>query len=464
MANFDRSYSPHAKRRTVGAVPKQRVLPPRPRRPLFPGDKPAPTRPSPRAWFLRLLDPRLYLRLGITLAALSAVGLMFFVGRQHLAQQWQTQPDKLSSTPGLLRPGQAAGQALSLDNLEDTLIGLYLRAQQPVLSTALGTGTVPIPFTIEPGETATSVANRLEEMGLISDAGLFTLYMRYNGIDKSLEAGDFELTASMTMPEIARALQRAIVREVVVTVPEGWRAEQIAEMLEDEGIMDASTFMAAVRLGDPVALGIGQYNFLSDRPPGASLEGYLFPDTYRIPARAKPADLLRSMLTNFDEKVPMQLRAAATASGLSLYQAVVLASIVEREAVQADERPLIASVYRNRLSGYCAPEVGGAYLQADPTVQYARGRPGDWWWKPASVEEYKFVQDPYNTYLNPGLPPGPIASPGLSALEAAIRPAETQYCFFVATGEDGRHVFARTFAEHEVNTKLYSPGAVPSQP
>jgi UPF0755 protein len=99
--------------------------------------------------------------------------------------------------------------------------------------------------------------------------------------------------------------------------------------------------------------------------------------------------------------------------------------------------------------------VGGTYLQADPTVQYARGRPGDWWWKPESVEEYQFVEDPYNTYLYPGLPPGPIASPGLSALEAVVRPAETQYCFFVATGEDGRHVFARTYAEHQANVALY---------
>lgn len=412
---------------------------------------PAPKPPAP--WYLRLLDPRLYLRMAITLVALLAVGLMFFAGAQHLRQQWNAPAER---PEGVASAGQLAGQALSLDNLEDTLIGLYLRIQQPALSRAMGTGTVPIYFTIEPGETASSVAERLQEMGLISDASLFTLYLRYNGIDRRLEAGDFELTSSMTMPEIAQALQRAIVREVTVTIPEGWRAEQVAELLEQEGIMEASVFMAAVRAGDPVALGLGRYAFLDDRPPGASLEGYLFPDTYRIPARAKPADLLGAMLDNFDEKVTPGLRAAAAASGLSLFQAVTLASIVEREAVQADERPLIASVYRNRLANAC-PEVGGPYLQADPTVQYARGRPGDWWWKPASVEEYQYVQHPYNTYIYPGLPPGPIASPGLSALEAVIRPAQTQYCFFVATGEDGRHVFARTYAEHQINLQTYQP-------
>ena len=208
-------------------------------------------------------------------------------------------------------------------------------------------------------------------MGLISDAGLFRLYMRYNGIDQQLEAGDFELAYSMTMPEIAQALQQALVRTVTVTIPEGWRAEQVAELLEQQGIMEADNFMASVRAGYAVALGLGQYSFLNDRPARASLEGYLFPDTYRIPAKAEPADLLGAMLDNFEQKAPADLSAAAAQGGFSLWQAITLASIVEREAVQADERPLIASVYRNRLLGVCDADVGGAYLQADPTVQYA---------------------------------------------------------------------------------------------
>lgn len=453
MEKFDNPLpSSPVKRRTVGAAPQPRTLPRRARKPLYAGQKPQPAGRPPAPWYLRWLDPRIYLRFAITLVALGAVAMMLVISRQHLVQQWQARPEV---TEGLVRPGQAAGEALSLDNLEDSVIGLYLRLQQPVLAAAAGSSTQPVPFTIELGETATSVADRLQEMGLISDAGLFRLYMRYNGIDQQLEAGDFELAYTMTMPEIAQSLQNALVREVTVTVPEGWRAEQVAEMLEEEGIMDADSFMAAVRAGDPVALGMGSYDFLNDRASRASFEGYLFPDTYRIPARATPADLLSAMLDNFQEKIPTELRAAAVASGLSLAQAVTLASIVEREAVQADERPLIASVYRNRLSGFCNEDVGGSYLQADPTVQYARGRPGEWWWKPQSVEEYQFVQDPYNTYLNPGLPPGPIASPGLSALEAAVRPADTQYCFFVATGDDGRHVFARTYAEHQANVAIY---------
>jgi UPF0755 protein len=141
-------------------------------------------------------------------------------------------------------------------------------------------------------------------------------------------------------------------------------------------------------------------------------------------------------------------------SGRSLDQVINMASIVEREAPLADDRPLVASVYWNRLDGRCAKEAVGNYLQADPTVQYAAGRPGQWWWKPPSVEAYQTIQSPYNTYLWPGLPPTAIASPGLSAIQAAAAPAETQYCFFVATG-DGAHVYATTLAEHQANIARY---------
>ncbi|MCB9154234.1 MAG: endolytic transglycosylase MltG [Caldilineae bacterium] len=437
--------------RIVGAPPDKARWNRRARRPLYAGEKPDPASKPRLPWYLKFLDLRLYLRLAIMVVAIGAVMLMGVIGRQHLTQQWQARTEPVE---GLVRPGQTAAESLSLDNLEDTLIGLYLRMQQPVLAAAPGESDRPVPFTIEAGEPARSVADRLAEMGLISDPSLFSLYMRYNGLDQGIEAGDFELAYNMAMPEIAQTLQNAIVREVTVTIPEGWRAEQVAELLDEQGILDSDSFMAAVRVGDPAALGLGQYAFLAGRPGKPSLEGYLFPDTYRLPARASSSEVLAAMLNNFDEKVGPGVRAAAADSGMSLQDAVTLASIVEREAVQADERPLIASVYRNRLANAC-PDVGGPYLQADPTVQYARGRPGDWWWKPQSIEEYQFVQSPYNTYLNPGLPPGPIASPGLSALEAAVNPAETVYCFFVATGEDGRHVFARTLAEHEANVAIY---------
>jgi UPF0755 protein len=261
------------------------------------------------------------------------------------------------------------------------------------------------------------------------------------------------LAESMTIPAIAQELQQARFEEVLVTIPEGFRAEEIAERLAENFVIDGERFLTAVRQPRNLSL-FDDYDFLQRLPVAASLEGYLFPDTYRFPVNvSEPEIVLASMLENFEKRVGTDGLIGGS-SGLSDYDLITLASIVEREAVQGDERPLIASVYLNRLNGAC-PDVGGRYLQADPTVQYAKGTTGNWWWKPQTIEEYAEVQSLYNTYLNPGLPPGPIASPGLLAIEATKSPSQTVYCFFVATGDDGRHAFARTLAEHERNLAIY---------
>ena len=331
-------------------------------------------------------------------------------------------------------------------------MGLYLRLQTTALETPAGTNGTMERFLIEPGETALTVASRLEEDGFISDASLFRNYMRYHGIDQRLAAGDFEIAKNMTMPQIAEQLQQAHYEEIVLTIPEGMRAEEVADLLDVKGVMDGQEFLALVRGGSASVAGLGDYPWL---PAGlATLEGYLFPDTYRLPARAAPVDLVRRMLDNFQNRVTAETLAPAAKAGRSVEQVINMAAIVEREAPLADDRPLVASVYWNRLDGRCAKEAVGNYLQADPTVQYAAGRPGEWWWKPPSVEAYQTVQSPYNTYLWPGLPPTAIASPGLSAIRAAAAPADTQYCFFVAAG-DGAHVYATTLAEHQANIARY---------
>ncbi len=352
----------------------------------------------------------------------------------------------------MLRPASEQPLDLQPATIEQRLTGLYLRTQQAAIDTPASTTDARKIFTIDSGETALSVATRLEEEGFITDGALFRLYMRYNGIDQKLAAGDFEISPAMTMAEIAERLQRARYEEITFTVPEGMRAEEVAELLDVKGVMDGSAFLAMVQGGSASANAIGEYDWL---PPGlTTLEGYLFPDTYRLPVPAQPSDLLKRMLDNFQTKVTEETLAEARQAGRGLEQVIIMASIVEREAPRADERPLVASVYWNRASGACSRETGGAYLQADPTVQYAAGRPGEWWWKPPSVEAYSTVQSPYNTYLRPGLPPAAIASPGLSAIQAAIKPADTKYCFFVATG-DGGHVFATTLAEHQQNVANY---------
>ena len=397
------------------------------------------------ARFVRFLLRFLLFLVPLTALAILAFVVISFVGAQ-LADV--PEPPKVALLRG------ASDQPLDLrpETLERSAMGLYLRLQTTALETPAGTNGGLERFLIEPGETALTVASRLEEDGFISDASLFRNYMRYHGIDQRLAAGDFEIAKNMTMPQIAEQLQRAHYEEVVLTIPEGMRAEEVADLLDVKGVMDGQEFLALVRGGGASVDALGDYPWL---PAGlATLEGYLFPDTYRLPARATPVDLIRRMLDNFQNRVTDETLAPAAKTGRSVEQVINMAAIVEREAPLADDRPLVASVYWNRLDGRCAKEAVGNYLQADPTVQYAAGRPGEWWWKPPSVEAYQTVQSPYNTYLWPGLPPTAIASPGLSAIQAAAAPADTQYCFFVAAG-DGAHVYATTLAEHQANIARY---------
>lgn len=392
----------------------------------------------------------LLLRFMLFLVPLTALAVLGFVAASFVSAQMADVP----VAPKVALLDAAADQPINLspESIERRVIDLYLRTQGDQINTPLdATAEVRI-FTIESGETALTVATRLEAEGLIGDAGLFRRYMAQNGIDQRLAAGDFEISASMSMAEIADRLQRARYEEIVLTVPEGMRAEEVAELLDVKGVMDGSEFLAMVQGGAAAANALGDYDWL---PAGlTTLEGYLFPDTYRLPVPARPSDLIVRMLDNFEGRVDDEMLAPARQAGRGLEQVIIMASIVEREAPRADERPTVASVYWNRASGACSSETGGAYLQADPTVQYAAGRAGEWWWEPPSVEAYATVQSPYNTYLRPGLPPAAIASPGITAIQAAIEPAATQYCFFVATG-DGGHVFATTLAEHQANIATY---------
>jgi len=280
-------------------------------------------------------------------------------------------------------------------------------------------------------------------LGLVTDGELFRMFIRYHEIDAKLEAGEYVLRPNMTMAEIAETLQHARIEEVTVTIPEGWRAEQVAQMLTKENIADGDEFLALMRGGK------FDYSLLRDRPEGSSLEGFLFPETYRIPAQAEAEDLIERMLSTLEERFTPEMRQLAAERGMTVYQVMTLASIVEREAVIAEERPLIAGVFLNRLEQ-------GMPLQADPTVQYAKGYDATTgqWWAPVTPEDWQGVDSPYSTYLYPSLPPGPICSPGLSAIQAVLEPTDTEYLFFLARG-DGSHVFAVTYEEHLQNQELY---------
>ncbi len=385
----------------------------------------------------------------LTVMVILVVGAGWFI-YGHVGDGLRQFKESRSTSPSLLRPmPTTAAEEVSpaqSGGVVQTLLGFYLRFRADDLNRPAGEGT-PTAFSVQRGETTGMVALRLEEEGLIRDAELFRLYVRYRGADRGLEAGDYELSSSMNIPQIAEKLQRAWAEEVIVTIPEGWRMEQTAALLEQQSLLPSQDFLALAREGTYT------YEFLADRPPGATLEGYLFPDTYRLPAEAEASHLVERMLGNFDRRVTPQMRQDTAAQGLSLFEVIILASIVEREGVVKAELPLIAGVYRNRIDQ-------GMRLDADPTVQYALGfQPdtGQWWKRPMQLEEYGQVESPYNTYLDPGLPPGPICSPGLAAIEAVIYPKESDYLFFVRNdvADDGSHVFAVTLDEHQRNRLQY---------
>jgi len=330
--------------------------------------------------------------------------------------------------------------------LDDLLLRAYLAFHQGDISKPASDDPTSVVFVVEPGDTAGDIALRLKRLGLVTDAELFRQLAQYEKADSKLEAGRYELRANMTVREIIEALQHGRIEEITVTIPEGWRIEQIAEMLVEEVGVDGDQFL------DLVQAGYFDHEFLQHRPPEATLEGFLFPDTYLLPVQPTALDIIERMLADFDQRFTAEMRQAAAEQEMTIYQVVTLASIVEREAVVAEERPIIAGVFLNRLEN-------DMNLDSCATVQYALGYQEDtkqWWKTPLTLGELDRVNSPYNTYLHRGLPPGPICNPGLASIQAVLGPVETDYLYFLAKG-DGSHAFATTFEEHLQNQQKYQP-------
>lgn len=387
---------------------------------------------------------RAFLRVGLFGVAVVAIVAIFAVGLRTVLLRGEeaTAPARPTATQERAPAGQTQGRS----SLVHTLLGIYLSIRQSDIEQPVSPGdTKKVAFAIQPGETAATIGPRLEQMGLIRDAGLFSMLVRYRGVDHALEAGEYQLSPGMSLEQIVTELQHGLAKGVLVTIPEGWRMEQVAARLEEAGLGKAEEYLALMRKHDY------PYPWLQGRPEGApaGLEGFLFPDTYQFPADAKPAAVIDAMLRNFDRRVTPELRRDLASHGLSFYQALALASIVEREAVKAEERPTIAGVFLARLDR-------GMPLQADPTVSYAKGfdPQSNRWWTPMQQDESKTVDSPYNTFLHAGVTPGPICSPGLASIQAVAHPAKTNYLYFVAKG-DGSHVFAQTFEEHLANVRKY---------
>jgi UPF0755 protein len=317
------------------------------------------------------------------------------------------------------------------------------------LDTPVSDDSRPVTFTVPPGRSAAQIGDDLVAQGLIRSSLTFRTIVEARAVGNKIESGDYQVSPSMTTGEIVAVLSRGASRSgISVTIPEGWRAEQAAQKVETIGIARADEVLGLVRGGAGAGLPLAE-----PLPAGATLEGYLFPETYEVAKGATARTLVEMMARQFDKAVTPKIRQQLGARGLSLHQGVTLASIVEREAAIPAEQPVIASVYLNRLKRDMP-------LQADPTTQYAVASANlaealgyGYWKRELSRDDLRSVS-PYNTYVQRGLPPGPICSPGLAALEAVANPAETEYLYFVAKG-DGSHVFAKTDAEHAANVERY---------
>lgn len=278
-------------------------------------------------------------------------------------------------------------------------------------------------FVVAKGNGLKEIANKLENEGLIKNRIVFFLYTRLGKFDKKIQAGSFRLKSSMTAQEIAENLTHGTL-DIWVTVPEGKRAEEIADILKQK---------------------IPTYDSSWSRVLVAQ-EGYLFPDTYLIPKDADIKMIVNQMRGNFEQKYDTLDK---TTTKLTKEEIVILASLIEREAITDTERPIIAGILINRLNA-------GIPLQVDATIQYAKGQniSNKKWWEPVLVDEYKTVLSDYNTYLFAGLPPRPISNPGLVALRAAVSPAQTDYLFYLHD-KDRKIRYAKTLAEHNANIEKY---------
>jgi UPF0755 protein len=339
--------------------------------------------------------------------------------------------------------------------------GSYLVLREVSVAAGAAVSNEPVIIEIEPGETTSQIATKLSAAGLIRQPLFFTSLVRLEGLDGKLQSGSYVLRPSMNMGEILIALQNSRIEDAQVTIPEGLRLEEVAARLAQTGMIDGEAFLEAASNG---AAFKENHFLLESLPEDASLEGYLFPDTYQIAATTTVTDAIEMMLDNFDQKYATIEREVQVPDA-SVHDIVTMASVVQREAARVDEMPTIAAVFWNRLD----PEYGeemGQRLQADATVQYALGYSQDeqtWWRKNLTVADLD-IESPYNTREAAGLPPGPISNPGLAALRAAAQPDDSaDYLYFVANCEmDGSHNFATTFEEfqqYEAEFQQCSSGA-----
>ncbi|NLJ33720.1 MAG: endolytic transglycosylase MltG [Firmicutes bacterium] len=317
---------------------------------------------------------------------------------------------------------------------------LTLGGAKELIEPVMVEGTAaPVRVTIASGSTGGDIAQLLAAEGLIKSEFFFNLLIRWQGVAGELQAGEYELCPTMSPREIIRQLLEGniVQDQVPVTIPEGYTVLQMAKLLDQKGF-DGERFLTLVQNGNFA------YEFLPDLEEGADyrLEGYLFPDTYYFSPTEGEEAIINRMLQRFEEITIPEIQERAEELGMSLHQLVTLASIIEREALLAEEKPVISGVFHKRLQK-------GMKLQSCATIQYILGEA-----KANLSTADTQIPSPYNTYIHVGLPPGPIGAPGEDSLLSAANPEENKYFYFCAK-DDGSHAFSSTLSEHNQAKRQY---------
>ncbi len=297
-------------------------------------------------------------------------------------------------------------------------------------------------FIILNGESTTQVGENLAKEGFIGDSFYFKFYFWKSGLKSSIKAGEYNLSSAMNIPAIAEIISKGkiIEREIIVLIPEGFTSAEIEEILIDKELIKKD------QLKDIVAGKKSEryykYDFLLDKPEGANLEGYLFPDTYKFYKKTTAEEILKKILDNFDKKIDSKMRDEIVRQRKTIFEVLTLASIVQEEANGVSDMKIVAGIFQNRLDA-------GKALEADSTINFITGK---------KMSQALFadleISSPYNTYKNVGLPPGPIDNPGLDAIRAVIWPEKTDYLYFLHTRE-GKAYYGKTYEEHLRNRAKY---------
>lgn len=288
---------------------------------------------------------------------------------------------------------------------------------------------------IPPGSNVDDISEILHKNELIKSKSIFKYLAKKEEIDSDFKAGSFKLSKSMDLYGIFEVITSSSAgkSDIRITIPEGYELEDIADRFSDQAGLSRKTFLELASNKENYE---DDFKFLRYLDKGQSLEGYLYPATYEIESSTTEDSIIRNMLKAFSDFALVEIEEAMEKHDLSFDELVTLASIVEREARLAEERPIMAGVFFNRMDV-------GMPLQSCATVQYIIGER-----KPVLSTEETRIDSPFNTYINNGLPPSPIASPGIASIRAVLEPEEVDYLYFVLTGEDGSHTFSKTYDEH----------------